>query len=776
MIKLKTLSLGWIILMTLMSFNTSAQQYQIRGTVTDANNRETLPGVPISIKGMESKGVSTDENGKYKLSLPKGDYTLIVKYMGYQDKELTVSLSKNVTKDITLEQSSVGLDEIVVSAQQSDANVTTAQTGADKISLQEIALLPVLMGERDIVKAFQLLPGIKSTGDGNSGLFVRGGSADQNSILLDNMPLYNASHLMGFFSTFNSDVVKDATLYKGAMPAQYGERLAAALDVQTREGNDQNYEVSGGIGIIASRLTLEGPIKKGKSSFLLSGRRTYADMIAKLSGAEDAKNSTLYFYDLNLRMDYKLSDKDKLTVSGYLGQDKLGLDKIVSTDWGNTSASIRWNRLFNDKFSMNTSAIFNKYAYKVDLEMNIDLRISSDIYDYIFKQDFMYANSDNSIWRFGYSSTYHDIAPGKYRFDEGKGDKQPLQHRYSWENGAFVSNQLKLSDKLEVIYGVRLSAFSVLGKGNFYQLDANHNITDTVHYKSGEFVKTYFNVEPRASMVYKLSDISSIKAAYGRTTQNMHLISNSSMMGPMDRWASSSQYIKPQISDQITLGYFRNFNNNKYEFSVEGYYKDLKNQIDFKDNADMYGKDAMETELRFGKGRAYGVEFLLRKKTGKLTGWIGYTLSKSEKKIDEVNNNEWYDATQDRTHDISVVGIYQLNHKWSFSAAFVYYTGNAITYPSGKYMIDGLEIPYYTERNGYRAPDYHRLDLGATLVLRNRKNYYSDLSFGLYNAYGRENPYSIDFRADKNDPSKATAYQYSLFRFVPSVTWNFKFK
>ncbi len=771
-----TKKIPWVIVLTFILTPLFSQNRTAGGTVKDADTGETLVGVPIGVKGMPEKGVATNEHGFYSLTLPTGKYTLVLSYLGYEDKEVEVDLNRNITENIALKPSAFSLNEVVITSQKTDENVTKVQTGVEKLTIQEVSKIPVLMGERDIVKAFQLLPGVKSTGDGSTGMYVRGGSADQNAILLDNAPLYNASHLMGFFSTFNSDAIKDATLYKGAMPAQYGERLSSVLDVQMRDGDNQNYQMSGGIGLISSNLTVEGPLQKEKSSFILSGRRTYADLIAKLSGVDEAQNSTLYFYDLNLKANWQVSEKDRLFVSGYLGRDKMGVDKVLSTDWGNAAAALRWNRIISPKWFMNTSLLYNRYSYEVDIELNLDANLSSDINDYILKQEFQYFHNPNNTWRLGYTTTYHTISPGKMDFDETTGTSRKLENRNSWESGIYASNTYKITEDLEVIYGLRLSAFSVLGKGDYYSLNANNEVVDTISYKSGEFVKTYVNLEPRASVAYKLNDVSSIKAAYGRTTQNMHLISNSFMMGPMDRWTSSTNIIKPQIADQITLGYFRNFADNEYEFSVEGYYKDMRNQIDFKDNADITRKDAIETELLFGKGRAYGVEFLIKKKTGKLTGWIGYTLAKSEKKIDGINFNRWYDATQDRRHDISIVGVYELNQKWNLSASWVYYTGNAISYPSGKYIINGIEYPYYAERNGYRAPDYHRLDLGATCVLKKRKNYYSELSFSLYNAYGRENPYAIYFDEDKDDPSQIRAYQFSLFRFVPSISWNFKFK
>jgi len=764
------------ILLSISAITAQKTDFTISGLVRDIRSNETLLGVPIGIKGQPSKGISTNEYGFYSLTLPKGEYTLLITYIGYEQQEISVILDKSFSRNIFMTPVSVSLDEVVVTSTRSDENIVSVQTGVEKINIQEVNKLPVLMGERDIIKSIQLLPGVQSTGEGSTGMYVRGGSSDQNSVLLDNAPLYNASHLMGFFSLFNSDVIKDATLYKGALPANFGERLSSVLDVQMKDGDNRQYHLNGGIGLISSKISIDGPIQKGKSSFLISGRRTYADLIARLSGIEDAKNSSLYFYDLNMKINFILSEKDRLYISGYAGEDKMGVDKVVDSNWGNIALALRWNRILNNKMFMNTSLIFNRYSYDVEVDMSMDMKISSNITDYILKQEFQYFHNPSSTWRFGYTSTYHNIAPGKFKYDESTGDNRLLQHRYSWENGLYLTNQLKITDNLEAIYGLRLAAFSVLGKGNFYTLDSDRNVIDTTSYKSGEFVKTYVNIEPRASIVYKLNNVSSVKAGYGRTTQNMHLLSNSAFTGPMDRWASSSNIIKPQIADQVTLGYFRNFSDNEYEFSVEAYYKNMQNQIDFKDNARTYRKDDIETELLFGKGRAYGIELLLKKTTGKLTGWISYTLAKSEKKIDGINENRWYRATQDRTHDISIVGIYELNKKWSLSASWVYYTGNAITYPSGKYTIDGMEVPYYTERNGYRAPDYHRLDVSAVCVLKKKKDYYSELSFGLYNAYGRENPYMIDFRTSKDDPSKITAYQYSLFRFIPSISWNFKFK
>lgn len=748
----------------------------IKGVVKDNNTDEPLMGVVVQADGFSKYKTVTNENGEFSLSLKMGQHKLELSYIGFKTLVEDIFLAEDQTVQFKLIPSSVGLKEIVVTDRRPDENVSGVQTGVEKISIEKINKLPVLMGERDIIKTLELLPGVKSAGEASGGFLVRGGTADQNAIILDNSLIYNASHMMGFFSTFNSDAIKDASLYKGAMPAQFGGRLSSVLDIQTKDGDRQDYHVAGGIGLISSKLSVEGPIQKGKSSFLLAGRRTYADVMARLSGVEDAKDATLYFYDLNMKLNFAVSPKDNIIFTGYSGRDALGLKDVMDSKWGNLSGALRWNRLLNDKWFMNTTLIRNQYTYDIKIDLGMDLQIGGKIYDYTLRQDFDFAQSENSKWKFGYASTYHQVAPGDYTFkDNSKGDNFKLQSNKSWENDVYINNHLKINDKLEIEYGLRATSMSILGGRDFYMLDDKKNVIDTVHYNSGKFVKTYFNLQPRLSSVYRLNQYSSIKAAYGRSVQNMHMLSDSDFQGLMDRWESSSLYIKPQIADQFTAGYFRNFANNEYEFSVEAYYKDMQNQIDFKDDAETTRAEAIEAELLFGKGRAYGVEFLLKKTKGQFTGWIGYTLAKSEKKIDGINENKWYNATQDRTHDINIVGMYDLNEKWSLSAAWIYYTGNAVTYPSGKHEFEGKQIPYYTERNGYRAPAYHRLDLGAVCKLKDTKKFYSELSFSLYNAYGRENAYMIQFKAKEEDPSKMTVYQYSLFRFVPSISWNFRF-
>jgi hypothetical protein len=753
------------------------EKFTISGTIKDKKNGETIIGAIVRVNELKGTGAVTNEYGFYSLTLPSGKYTLSFEFLGYQTQTVSITLDKNQKTDIAFEENSKELNEVTVTATRDNERVTSAQTGVEKMDMKEINKIPVLMGERDIIKTMQLIPGVKSAGEGNAGFYVRGGAADQNLILLDEATVYNAAHLLGFFSTFNSDAIKDASIYKGGMPAQYGGRLSSVLDIKMKDGNNEKLGVSGGIGIIATRLNIEGPIQKGKSSFLISGRRTYADALLKASGDSRFQKTQLFFYDLNLKANYIINDKNRLYLSGYFGRDKLGLKDLFGINWGNSTGTLRWNHVINNKLFSNTSVIYNDYSYKINVDFGSEnLTIHSRIQDWNLKEEFQYfANPSNSI-RFGFNSTYHTVTPGQIEVGSNSQLTPPkLQERYSWENALFVSNTWKAAERLNIIYGVRLSSFSVLGKGDFYEFNPDRTVKDTLSYASGAIVKNYLNVEPRLSANYMLNSTSSVKVSYARNTQNMHLVSNSTTSSPTDKWIPNSNIIKPEISDQVSLGYFRNFRDNAFEFSVEGYYKWMQHQIDYRDGADENKNETIETELLFGKGRAYGIEFLLKKKQGKFTGWIGYTLSRTEKQIDGINNNNWYVAKQDRTHDISIVGIYELTKRWDISATWVYYTGNAVTFPSGKYEVANNVVFYYTERNGYRMPAYHRLDIAATLKLKEHKRFSSELAFSIYNVYARENAYVITFQQDPNDASKTQALQTSLFKMVPSISYNFKF-
>ncbi len=750
-------------------------KFTLSGYIKDSSSGEQLIAATIRLEGIEKVSTIANEYGFFSITVPAGSYRLWVGSVGYTIQNRTVSINKNIKLNILLSAVDNSLAEVVISGVGKDENVRSAKMGVQKLSMQEIDKVPVIFGERDLMKVVQLLPGVKSAGEGNSGFFVRGGAADQNLIMLDEAIVYNPSHLLGFFSTFNSDAIKDVTLYKGNTPAQYGGRLSSVMDVRMNDGNNQKFSVSGGIGIIASRLTVSGPIVKNKGSFLISARRTYADLFLKLSSDTVISKSALYFYDLNLKANYQLGENDRVYLSGYLGKDKLGLSDLFGINWGNKSGALRWNHQFNPQLFSNTSLIYSDYNYNINLSSSDTFKgsISSQIKDWNLKEEFTYYPNTNNTWRIGMNSIYHTIRPGEYTGDLTL-VSQPYTH--NWSNALYVNNEWKATAKLKVDYGLRLSAFSVLGgDNNFYTLSASGTIIDTLNYAKGKIVKTYYNLEPRLSASYQLNASSSFKAAYSRNTQPLHQLSSSATSTPTDKWVATNNIIKPEIASQFSIGYFRNLKDNTLEFSAETYYKDFQNQVDYRDGANIRSNEAIEPQLLFGKGRAYGAELLLRKKSGRLTGWIGYTLSRTEKKIEEINNGEWYAARQDRTHDISIVGMYELNKKWVLSATFVFYTGNAVSFPQGKYYVDSQVVFLYTKRNAYRMPDYHRLDLSATLKLKERKNFSSELVLGLYNAYGRSNAYAITFRENPENRSESQAVQTSLFRFVPSISYNFKF-
>lgn len=768
--------LGICLLFPVLSFAQS-KKYTVSGTLKDGVTGETLIGALIRVAELPSEGATTNEYGFYSLTLPQGNYTFIAGYSGYTADTFKINLEQDQFIDISLKTNLQAIEEVKITDIKENDNITNAQTGVERIDMAEINKIPVIFGERDILKTIQLLPGIKSSGEGSSGFHVRGGAADQNLILLDEAPVYNASHLLGFFSTFNSDAIKDATIYKGTQPAQFGGRLASVLDIRMKEGNKQKYEVNGSLGLISAKLSVEGPIVKEKGSFFVSGRRTYADLFLKLSNDEDIRSTQLYFYDINVKANYKIGKKDVLYLSGYFGRDKLGLGNQFGIDWGNGTATLRWNHIVNKKLFSNTSAIFSNYDYVISIQNGSNnFEITSRIQDYNIKQEFQYFLSSKHTIRMGVNAMVHNILPGEVSLTGATTINNQLQRRYSWENGIYVSDEWKAASWVNINIGFRMSTFSVIGKGDFYTLDANRNVSDTNSFAPGEFVITYVNPEPRFSASFVLNDKISLKAAYGRNTQYLHLISNSTSTNPTDKWIPTNNNIKPEIADQVSLGYFMNIHQNMFEFGVEGYYKHMLNQVDYKDGANVLFNDAIETQLLNGTGRAYGVELFFKKKKGKFTGWISYTLSRTEKFIEGINKNNWYPARHDRTHDIAVVLSYDISKRINVSATFVYNTGNAVTFPSGKYFINDEIIWLYTERNGYRMPDYHRLDIGATYKFKERKHFSSEIAVSIYNVYARQNAYLITFQENEADPSKTDAVQTALFSIIPSISWNFKIK
>ncbi|HWV74351.1 MAG TPA: TonB-dependent receptor [Pseudosphingobacterium sp.] len=769
----------FLFILLLLNLSSYAQKkFTINGTIKDASTGETLIGASIRAQGLSALGTTTNSYGFYSLTPAEGEYTLLFSYIGYETVVQKVSLQNNQTLNISLTPTGT-LEEVVIRADRSSHDqIRSPQMGVEKLNMAQINMVPVVMGERDILKTITLMPGIKSGGEGNTGFYVRGGAADQNLILLDEAPVYNASHLLGFFSTFNSDAIKDVSIYKGGMPAEYGGRLSSVLDVKMNDGNNKKFTAEGGLGLIASRLKVEGPIVKDKGSFMVSGRRTYVDMFLKASSDSTVNSSSLYFYDLNAKANYHFDEKNTLYLSGYFGKDVLGVQDIFGTDWGNSTATIRFNHLFSSKLFSNTSLIYSNYRYAVQQFQNEeDVKITSRIRDFNLKQDFQYALNSNHALKFGANVVHHKISPGDIRASANSSfNDLHVEERYGYEAALYASDEWRASDKLTFLYGVRLNGMFVMGPGNFKTYNPDGTVLTSTAVGSGDLVKSYINLEPRFSASYLLNERTSIKLSYNRNTQNIHLLSNSTSSTPTDLYVMSSNNIKPEIADQLSTGYFQNFNDNNYEFSAEIYYKWMQNQIDYKDGAQLMVNQEVESQLTYGTGRAYGMELFVKKRHGRLNGWIGYTLSRTERKFDAINNGNYYPARQDRTHDLSVVGIYKLNKRWTFSGTFIYGTGNAVTYPTGKYSLGGRTRFSYSERNGYRLPATHRLDIGATLEGKEHKRYHSSWTFSIYNVYGYHNPYAITFRDSKTDPNTTEAVRTSLFPIpIPSVTWNFKF-
>jgi hypothetical protein len=763
-----------ILFLTLQStFVFSQNKHTIAGEIRDAESGENLIGATVYVENT-AQGVISNTYGFYSLTLQEGFYNLVVSYIGYEQVRKAIKLDTDFDYNIQLRPSNTVLEEVTVSAQRADHNVSSTDIGVENLSLENLAKVPVFMGEKDILKTIQLMPGISTISEGSSGYSVRGGSVDQNLILLDEAPVYSASHLLGFFSVFNGDALKDGTIYKGGIPANYGGRASSVLDIQMKDGNNQKFEGSGGIGLISSRLTLEGPITKNKGSFIISGRRSYADIVAKGFGIiED--DVTLYFYDLNVKMNYKIGEKDKIFLSGYFGRDEFGFQQF-GTDWGNATGTLRWNHLYGKKLFGNTTFIYSNFDYGFNFDETF--KLSSGIEDFGLKQDFtLFINPENTM-KFGLNSTYHTFNPGEIRSAEGDSIFDidiVLTQKQAIESGAFISNKTTFNSRISAEYGIRFSMFNQLGEGMHYIYNDFNERIDSVAYEKGELMTNYKALEPRISANYRISTNSSVKASYNRMAQYLHLLSNSTSGQPTDTWVPSTVGIEPVKVNQYSLGYFRNFFDNKIEFSLESYYKQMYNITDYEDGAEVMFNEDVEADILAGEGRSYGLEFYIKKKYGKLSGWVSYTLSRTENMIDGINFGNWYPSSYDKTHDVALVGNLEITNRLSFSASWIYYTGNAVTFPSGKYVFDGKPVSYYTERNGYRMPDYHRLDLNLHLEGKNQRRVKSSFDLSVYNAYHRYNAYVISFRESETVPGTTEAVKLALFGIVPSISWNFKF-
>ena len=742
----------------------------LSGSIKDKQTGESLIKAVVRIQELPNAGIISNEYGFYSLTLPSGNYSVVISQVGYETLVQKIKLDSSQSINFYLQTKNV-LKEVVVESSRKNDNLTKAQMGTETINMSSISKVPVIFGEKDLLKTIQLLPGVKSAGEGNSGFFVRGGGADQNLILLDEAPVYNATHLLGFFSTFNSDAIKDATIIKGNSPSQYGGRLSSVLDVKMKEGNNQDYTVNGGIGLISSKVSVEGPLQKNKSSFILSGRRTYADVFLKAT--EKFKDNILYFYDLNAKANYQINAKNKVYISGYFGRDELGLGQDFGIDWGNKTGTIRWNKIISNKLFLNTSFIYSDYNYNVKLKNGeTNFNINSEIKDVNLKQDYTFYTNNQNTLRFGFNTILHNIRPST--FSGTVINSVAKTGRNGLENAVYLTNNYRTTSQLTIDYGLRLSMYTLMG-GDVYNIYQNGVVSSSIKLNPSSFGKTYINPEPRITTNYRINDETSIKAGYARNVQHLHLLSNSVASSPSDQWIGNSYNIKPEIADQISVGYVTKLFKNNFELTAEAYYKHLQNQIDYKDGAEINTVSDVESVLLYGIGRAYGLELLLKKKEGRLTGWIGYTLSKTERRIDGINEGKWYNARQDRTHDISVVGIYDLNDRWSISGVFVYNTGDAVTYPTGKYNVQGQTLYQYAARNENRMPAYHRLDFSATYEKNKTKRRHGSWNFSLYNVYGRENAYRISFKDDPNDPTRTQIIRTALFKWVPSVTYQFKF-
>jgi len=750
----------------------------LSGFVRDSKTGESLTGALIYQKENFTIAVLTNSYGYFSLSLPVGLYDIAIQFMGFKNKIITVDLQENRSITVEMEEESVALNEVVVTGEKGNRNVVSTNA-ITKMDVKEIQNIPVLFGESDILKTIQLLPGISPAGEGNAGFYVRGGGADQNLILLDEAPVYNPSHLLGFFSTFTSEAIKDITVYKGGFPAEFGGRLSSVVDIKMKDGNKKEFHVSGGIGLISSRLAIEGPLLKNKGSFMITARRTYADLFLKLlsgKGADSTASKTiLYFYDLNLKANYEFSGKDRLYLSCYMGRDNFNLSNSLGLNWGNVTATARWNHLISDKMFSNTSLIFSRYNYNFNVAVGSkSMKVLSEIKDWNFKEDLHYYLNPNNLIKIGFNSIYHSFIPSKVD-SSAVFNVKPVDNRYALENAVYISNEQTISKHLKATYGLRYSLFSSIGPGTIYTYNGLSEIVDSVSYPKGKVFNTFAGFEPRLLMNYIINDSSSVKTSFARTRQYIHLLSNTTSSTPFDLWIPSNVNVLPEIADQYSLGYFRNFKNDMYETSVEVYYKTLQNQIDYRNGADLILNNKVESQLVFGKGWGYGAEFYVKKKRGRLTGWISYTLSKTQRQFDAINGGKAFLAKQDRPHNISIVGMYEMNPRLNFSATWIFYNGNAVTFPSGRYVVEGNIVPLYTGRNDYRMPDYHRLDIGLTWINKKTETFESSWNFSVYNVYGRENAYAINFKVDPKDATKMQAVQLSLFRFVPSVTYNFKF-
>ena len=775
----------------LINFSLSAQKHTIFGTIRDRETGEHLIGATILAEGINA-GSSSNNYGFYSLTLPDGTYSISFSFIGYKTNSYHINLSSDTTIDVGLKSEITALNEVIVEAKENSI-VFNNQMGSHSLNLKTVKLAPSVVGEIDLIKNLQLLPGIQTANEGTTNLSVRGGSFDQNLFLLDDAPIYNPSHALGFFSTFNPDAISSVKIYKTTFPAQYGGRLSSIIDVRMKEGNNQKLTVNGGIGLIASRLSLEGPLKKDQASFIISGRYSYAGLTANSLGSlgqviglrslRDFDNhNEINFYDLNSKVNYKINN-NHFYLSAYAGRDHFfyySIDKNSSMDWGNQTATARWNHIFNSRIFSNTMIVYSKYDYSYILKDDArHFKWSSNLQEVDLKSDFDYFMNPSNHLKFGISIENHKYFPGKIEPRDPTSLTKPfeLDSQKSVESALYISNEQKINDKISLNYGLRYSMFFLLGESTVYSYSPELAIIDSTHYGNNELIKYYNGLEPRFDLRYLIDNNSSVKISYTYVKQYQHLLSNSSVGLPTDVWLPVNKYIKPQYSNQYSVGYYKSFSENKYEISTELYFRSIGNIIDYKDNADLFLNPHVETQVFKGKGQSYGAEFFIEKKYGKITGWISYTLSKTTKQINGINNNNPYPATYDKRHNLSVVLIYKLSNAWDLGSTFKFTSGGYITIPEGSFQYYGASFNYYTSRNGYKLPPYHRLDVSFTYrnpkkQLRNRK---PEWNFGIYNLYGRKNIFSLFIRQDDYALDISRAYKMYLYGITPYLSYNFRF-
>jgi hypothetical protein len=751
----------------------------LSGYVNDQSTGEMLIGVTVYCAELKIGSV-TNSYGFYSLSIVPGKYNIRYSYVGYNILEKEVLLDKNQTLNISLQPSQAELGEVVITGNRTDENVRAPEMSLVKLDIKTIRKVPSLLGEIDVVKVLQLLPGVQATSEGSTGFSVRGGNSDQNLILLDEATIHNASHLLGFFSVFNNDAVKDVTLYKGNIPAAYGGRLSSLLDVRMKDGNAKKFGGTGSIGTVSSKLTLEGPIVKDRTTFLASARRTYADLFLPFSKDEDVRKSKLYFYDFNLKVMHVIDENNRLYLSGYAGQDTFK-NEFASMQYGNQTGSLRWNHLFSKKLFFNMSLIYSNYNYELGTPEGdaTSFKWTSQLRDYSARFDFTHYISDKHTLRYGATTMYHEFYPGTAN---GLGSESAITEfklpaEYALEHSLYVSDEYKVTQKMTFKYGLRFAVFQNIGPGTYYNYDQDYNPIDSTVYAKGELFNTYSSLEPRFAFTYLLNDASSVKGSYSHAAQYLTLAQNSTAGTPLDIWFPATPNVKPQLCDQVAMGYFRNFSKNMYEASVEVYYKNFRNVIDFRDHASLLLNPYLEGELRIGTGYSYGIETLMRKNEGLLTGWVSYTYSRSFRVIPEINNGNQYNAPYDKPHAVSIVANYDFSGRVSASVTWVYATGLPVTFPTGRAVVGNAILPIYSDRNAYRMPAYHRLDLSVSLKGKDKpgKKWHGEWNLSVYNAYNRHNAWAINFTPDAQNPNITYAEKTYLFAIIPALTYNFKF-